>query len=281
MAPTRFALVATCAGLCAARTLDGPILVTGATGRTGSAAYHLLKSQGVEVRALVRNVSKAQELLACTACDESEGIFVGDITSPSTLDAPMSGVSGLVILTSAHANCDNWLHHCSFPSGQAPEDVDWKGQRNQIEAFAKSVAVSKVARPMVALVSAMGTTRADSPFPGHSSFYKLNAEAALMSSRLPFAIVKPCELVDGDAATRALLVDHDDAMYDMEEPTIARGDVARLLVAALGAPDVVGAGVRFDVCSTAGAPTADAELTEVLRRAQHPWQRVSSKASGV
>lgn len=273
MAPIRFVAMAACVGFCAASPPSGPVLVTGATGRTGSAAYRLLKSQGVEVRALVRNVTKAQELLGCTACDESDGIYVGDVTSPSTLDAPMSGASGLVILTSSHADCDNIFHHCSFPHGQSPADVDWKGQRNQIEAFAKSVAASQIATPMIALVSAMGTTHVDSPFPGHSAFYKLNAEAALMSSRIPFAIVKPCGLVDGAPATRALLVDHDDAMYDMDEPTIARGDVARLLVAALAAPDVIGAGVRFDVCSTAaGAPTADADLVNVLRNAQYPWQ---------
>lgn len=50
----------------------GPVLVTGATGRTGSLVYLRLKQLEIPVRALVRNASKAREMLGCTACDEAE-----------------------------------------------------------------------------------------------------------------------------------------------------------------------------------------------------------------
>ena len=50
----------------------GPVVVTGATGRTGMLTYLALRDAGVEVRALVRNASKARELLDCGPCGEDE-----------------------------------------------------------------------------------------------------------------------------------------------------------------------------------------------------------------
>ncbi len=42
--------------------MSGKILVTGATGNTGSGVVAMLRSAGVEVRALVRDQKKAQPL---------------------------------------------------------------------------------------------------------------------------------------------------------------------------------------------------------------------------
>ena len=55
------------------------VLVTGATGQTGSLAYFQLKAAGFETRALVRNATKAQAILQCGACSEKEGVYVGDV----------------------------------------------------------------------------------------------------------------------------------------------------------------------------------------------------------
>jgi len=59
------------------------VVVSGATGRVGLFVYQHLKAKGVVPRALVRNATKAQELLDCGACTEAEGIFVVDITKSS------------------------------------------------------------------------------------------------------------------------------------------------------------------------------------------------------
>merc|ERR1712238_104764 len=74
------------------------ILITGATGRLGSKLYFDLQEKMkkqqhqqqhhnhhpiVEVRALVRNLTKAKEVLQCTHCDASEGIYLGDVTDPT------------------------------------------------------------------------------------------------------------------------------------------------------------------------------------------------------
>ena len=52
----------------------GKVLVTGATGNTGSALVPALRSAGVEVRAFVRDESKAQPLK-----DVGAEIVVGDL----------------------------------------------------------------------------------------------------------------------------------------------------------------------------------------------------------
>ena len=79
------------------------VVVTGATGRTGSSVYAKLKADPRvgEVRALVRNetdwVTKARAALNCSVCDASEGIFVGDVTEPSTLSAAFMGMDTVAI----------------------------------------------------------------------------------------------------------------------------------------------------------------------------------------
>merc|ERR1719223_1225988 len=97
----RVVLAAWFCGIVAGKT----VLITGATGHTGSQVYLALKAQGISVRGLVRNVTKAKEYLKCGACGESEGIFVGDITKPETLTAAMTGTDTLVITTGPAYHC--------------------------------------------------------------------------------------------------------------------------------------------------------------------------------
>merc|ERR1712086_676307 len=91
-----------------AHNAPSPIVITGATGRTGSQVYISLKKQGFPVRALVRNTSKAREYLGCDQCTEAEGIYVGDVTQPASLEAVMAGAGSLVITTGP-------AYHCTFP----------------------------------------------------------------------------------------------------------------------------------------------------------------------
>jgi len=249
---------------------DGPVVVSGATGRTGALTYNLLKARGVPVRGLIRNASKARGLLDCTKCDESEGIFEGDLSKPESLVASMQGAGALVILTSASPICDPYPK-CHFPKGAEPVDVDWVGAKNQLEVFAKATASTGLGQ--VVLISTMGTTQpANEPDAfDHISFYKLNFEAHLMSSGLPFTIIKPCGLVNADPAKKEIVTGHDDELK-LEPPTISRSDVARVTVASLQHSDVA-SGLRFDLCSKDGTPTPDDHLTDVLQSAKYPWQQ--------
>lgn len=253
------------------------VLVTGATGRTGSIVYKMLKSQNVPVRGLVRNVTKARDMLGCTKCDESEGIFVGDLTQPETLTASMLGTTKLVVATSAAPICTDpsSLSTCHYPKGALPVDIDWNGGKAQLTAFATQAK----GKGFVAMISSMGTTEPDGFLEkldnGHIGFYKLNMEAFIMSSGLDFTIIKPCGLDYGAADNSTLVTGHDDELK-LTPPTITRENVARLIVASLQHPDVA-AGLRFDVCSKAGSATTD--LLGVLQDAKYPWDKKLGDAS--
>jgi uncharacterized protein YbjT (DUF2867 family) len=70
------------------------ILVTGATGNTGSALATTLLSSGVGVRALVRDPAKAEALRAAGA-----EIHVGDLTRPETLQGAFDGIDVAYFVT--------------------------------------------------------------------------------------------------------------------------------------------------------------------------------------
>lgn len=72
----------------AAKVMDGVILVTGATGKVGSAAVRLLAQRGVPVRALVRTAT-------------GPGDVEGDFDRPDTLDRAMAGVTGVILVSPA------------------------------------------------------------------------------------------------------------------------------------------------------------------------------------
>lgn len=72
------------------------ILVTGGTGKVGSAATRVLAERGVPVRALVRDPDKAAVLAQLGA-----EIVVGDFTDPASLDKAVAGVSTVVLVSPA------------------------------------------------------------------------------------------------------------------------------------------------------------------------------------
>eukprot|EP00656_Telonema_subtile_P036094 TRINITY_DN4005_c0_g1_i3.p1 TRINITY_DN4005_c0_g1~~TRINITY_DN4005_c0_g1_i3.p1 ORF type:complete len:185 (+),score=36.90 TRINITY_DN4005_c0_g1_i3:216-770(+) len=141
--------------LLSTHSLAEVVLVTGATGRTGSLVYTQLKAAGFQTRALVRNASKAAAELGCGACGEAEGIFEGDVTKPETLPRAMTNVSRLVIAVGATPKCLLGPLDCHYPTGGYPKDVDYQGTKNQVLA-ALAAGVQHVV-----LLSSMGTTEPD------------------------------------------------------------------------------------------------------------------------
>lgn len=246
---------------------DGSVyLVTGATGRTGSLIYQSLQESGYETRALVTDQEKAREVLNCTQCDETEGIYIGDVTDVDTLLPAFAGVTGVAIAVGVSGNV----------SEEVMAAVEWHGVQNQVEALATNANSDGV--PLVslrvALISSMGTTE---PNPsategGSVLFWKLQAEAFLMSCGVPATIVKPCGLVNlsEDLVPRTLLVGHDDALLtSTQAPIVARTEVARVMTHAL--VDYPKAGLRMDLCSEPG-PTTD-DLDALLDSAKWAWQQ--------
>lgn len=257
-------LVLAMVGIGFAESANRTVVVSGATGRSGSYTYLLLKKAGVSVRGIVRNVSKARLYLGCSKCDESEGIFVGDVTKPETLGAAMAGADGLVIATGR-------------TSSEPAKDVLFDGVANQVSAFLSSAGPAPQDRH-VTLISMQFTTLPDTimnKIIAHLwggwdvGFYSLQGEAHVMSADVPFTIVKACGLSEDPEKQSKILVGHDDKGWSMKDAhTVSRHDLARVLAAAAANPSMAKS-LRFDLCSTKGTPQLDA--MDIIKEAMQPW----------
>jgi len=272
--------------LCCHAAAGKIVTITGATGRTGSMVYKSLKAQGVTVRGLVRNVTKAKEYLGCDKCDESEGIFVGDVMKAETLAASMVGADTLVVTTGPAYHCaiPSIFYKCKFYPGAEPYNMSWIAVKNQVSSFASSTGPALKSRHVILLSNDM-TTEPDNALDkidnSHGCFYALNGEAATMASGVTFTILKANGLNDGDAAKKEIVVGHDDQGWSGSNPNFAyitRSDIARLLTYAASNPDKT-KGLRFDVTSKriGGTPTIDAAV--VFTEAKYPWQPQRSATS--
>ncbi len=74
--------------------MPGKILVTGATGNVGGGVIASLTATGANVRALVRDESKAQGLR-----NAGVEVVIGDLDKPETLDAAFTGVDRVFLVT--------------------------------------------------------------------------------------------------------------------------------------------------------------------------------------
>lgn len=254
------------------------VVVTGATGRTGSSVYLALQSQGIDVRGLIRDQQKARDRLGCDKCDESEGIFIGDITDASTLSGIMQGADGLVITTAPayHCTIPSIYVGCHYYEGAEPYNISWLGVKNQVSAFASSSGPDAADRHVV-LMSNTLTTQPDNYLDkvgdGHGCFYGLQGEVYLLGSGVPSTIIKASGLSEGEGGKKEILVGHDDEAWNPVNPNLAyitRGDVSRLLAYAAENPETT-KGLRFDVTSKnmGGTPTTD--VSTVFQAARLPW----------
>jgi len=236
------------------------------------------------VRGLVRNVTKAKAVLGCNACDETEGIFVGDITKPETLGAAMSGADSLIITTGPayHCTIPSIYVGCHFYPGADPKTIAWLGVKNQVTAFASSSGPALKDRHVMLLSNDL-TTQPDNFLDGidnsHGCFYALNGETFTMSSGVAWTIIKPNGLNAGDAGKHEIIVGHDDEGWSSMNPNtefITRSDIARMLTYAALNPDKT-KGLRFDVTSKRmfGTPTKD--VSKVFEAAKLPWENEEHK----
>jgi NADH dehydrogenase len=99
-----------------------PILVTGAAGYLGNNIVRRLAEQGKPVRAMVRNVEKANQRLASLK-DKIE-IVQGDVTDREGLKALMHDISGVIHLVAIALE----------KRGQTYEEVNFQGTINIVDA---------------------------------------------------------------------------------------------------------------------------------------------------
>lgn len=235
------------------------VLVTGATGRTGAIVVQKFQQRPEEfiVQGFARSEAKVRELFGTT-----DGFYLGDICNPEGLKAALEGCDALVILTSAIPQMKaptppGQRPEFIYPDGGTPEQVDYRGQVNQIDA-ARAAGVKHII-----LVGSMGGTNEQHPLNrmanGNILIWKRRAEAYLIESGIDYTIIRAGGLQDQPGGQRELLVGKDDTMLVNPPegiPTaIPRSDVAEVVVQALLAPSA--RNKAFDLISKpAGTPGA-------------------------
>lgn len=234
------------------------VLVTGAGGRTGQIVYNKLKerSDHFNGRGLVRTEESKQKI------GGAEDVFVGDIRDPDSIVPAIQGVDALIILTSAvpkmkpGSNPAVAKPEFCFDDGAYPEQVDWIGQKNQIDA-ARAAGVKQIV-----LVGSMGGTNPNHPLNslgnGNILVWKRKAEQYLADSGMPYTIIRAGGLLDKPGGLRELLVGKDDELLQTETKSVPRADVAEVCLQALKFEE--SKFKAFDLASKpegSGAPTTD------------------------
>ena len=137
---------------------SGTILITGATGNVGGVVIANLLARGEEVRALVRDRSKAQALQ-----DAGVQVVVGDLGKPETLDAAFHGVDKVFLLTAVGPDS----------TGHASNGI---------------TAAKRAGRPHVVRMSAIAVAL---HMPSRIKEQHLRTEEELKASGLPYTILRP------------------------------------------------------------------------------------------
>ncbi|MDJ0705016.1 MAG: SDR family oxidoreductase [Leptolyngbyaceae cyanobacterium MO_188.B28] len=217
------------------------VLVTGATGRTGSIVFRKLRQQTDQFEAVgfARSETKVQELFG-----SKESFFFGDISDPSSLQKAISACHALVILTSSVPIMKappkpGERPEFVFAPGGMPEEVDFYGQKNQIDA-AINAGVNHVV-----LVGSMGGASENHPLNrlgnGNLLVWKRKSEQYLIDSGLDYTIIRAGGLLDQPGGERELLVSKEDLFLtnapNSISASIPRADVAEVVVQALKEPN--------------------------------------------
>jgi uncharacterized protein YbjT (DUF2867 family) len=187
--------------------------VAGATGQTGCRIVQELVQRGIPVRALVRNLEKAQQILP----PEVETV-TGDVLNSSSLQAAIGDSTVVLCATGATPSFDPTL----------PYRVDYEGTKNLVNvAFANNI-------EQFVLVSSLCVSQLFHPL---NLFWlilvwKKQAEEYLQNSGLPYTIVRPGGLKNEDNELPIMMQSAD----HLFEGSIPRLKVAQVCVEALLIP---------------------------------------------
>lgn len=210
------------------------ILVTGAGGRTGQIVYKKLKEQSDQfiARGLVRTEESKEKI------GGADDVYVGDIKDANSIVPAIQGIDALIILTSGVPKMKPGFDptiggrpEFYFEDGGYPEQVDWIGQKNQIDA-GKAAGVKHIV-----LVGSMGGTNPNHPLNslgnGNILVWKRKAEQYLADSDIPYTIIRAGGLQDKEGGVRELIVGKDDELLKTDTRAITRADVAEVCIQAL------------------------------------------------
>lgn len=177
--------------------------VAGATGETGRRIVQELLNRNIPVRALVRNLETAKEIVPAGA-----ELVVGDVLNPATLAQAIGDSTVVLCATGARPSFD--------PTG--PYKVDYEGTKNLVDA-AKAKGIEQFV-----LVTSLCVSQFLHPL---NLFWlilvwKKQAEAYLRQSGLTYTIVRPGGLKNED---------NSDAIVMQSADTLSEGSIPRTKVA--------------------------------------------------
>lgn len=211
-------------------------LVAGATGQTGRRIVQELVQRGIPVRALVRNLAAAREILPAAA-----ELVVGDVLDVPSLERAIADCTVLLSATGAAPSFD--------PTG--PYRVDYEGTKNLVDVakakgieqfvMVSSLCVSQILHPLNLFFLIL--------------IWKKQAEAYLEISGLTYTIVRPGGLKNEDNAD-GIVMSAADTLF---EGSISRSKVAQVAVEALFA-----GAARNQVVEIVAQPDVAAQAPEVL-----------------
>lgn len=210
---------------------EPPVLVTGATGRTGRLIVDRLLERRIPVHALVRDPAKGATL------PPGAQRFTGDVLRPETLAEPLANAGAVIVATCAGTELTN-----------SAELVDFFGTRNLIEqATAAGVG-------LIVYVSSIYATRPDHYLDADpaSLGWKARGEEVVRRSGLDYCIVRAGWLTDDRGGDRLEL-----SQGDTAEGHLARADLADVCVRVLGLGQA--RGKTFEVIAAHGQDGADLE----------------------
>ncbi|MFD4039923.1 NAD(P)H-binding protein [Streptomyces sp. NPDC058605] len=168
-------------------------------------------------------------------------LVVGDVTRPETLPEAVPGADAIVLTLG------------SFGTGtSSPEMVDYAGVRNVLTALPSLDG----ARLRGALMTSIGATTRSSSY-GHLLEWKRRSERLVRASGLTYTIVRPgwFDMNGPDEQRLEFLQGDRRRTGGPADGCVARADTARVLVAALTAPEA--AGRTFELVAEQGAAPSD------------------------
>jgi uncharacterized protein YbjT (DUF2867 family) len=210
------------------------VLVTGAGGKTGRLVMQkLLQRPAFYPIGMVRTEASKEGLVAEGV--PASQIVLADICDADSIEKYCEDVNAVIICTSATPaptgdKTPEGRPVFGFPNGK-PEQVDWIGQKNQIDA-AKNAGASHVI-----ICSSMGGTDPENGLNklagANILLWKRKAEKYLIDSGLTYTVCHPGGLLDEAGGLRELVVGVDDEQVGTENRSIPRADVAEVLVSSL------------------------------------------------
>ncbi|WP_312714805.1 SDR family oxidoreductase [Corynebacterium flavescens] len=177
------------------------VLIIGATGTIGRHCVTAAKDAGLRPRALVRDITKAEEMFP------GVDLVRADLEDPESLATALQNVA-LIVMT-----------HGAPGDPEAGEHIDYGGMRNVLTALGGQ-------NPRIALMSSVYATRTDV---AGANPWKRRAERLLRASGLEYTIVRPGWFDKAGSNERQLVLEQGGTL----DGGIARSQIAEVLIHSL------------------------------------------------